>query len=136
MLRVVLDTNVIVSGLLKPQGAPGRILAAWRGAHFRLVLSEFMLAEIADALSRGKISRVLGWSPEKFGRFMVELRAFSEVVEPADLAIDYPRDPDDIPVLATLIGAGADVLVSGDRDLLALRKQYPIQSPAEFAQRI
>lgn len=136
MLRVVLDTNVILSGLLRPDGTPGRILSAWRGAHFRLVLSEFMLAEIEDVLGRGKIGRALGWSQEKIGRFMVELRAFCEVAEPADVTIEYPRDPDDIPVLGTLIGSGADVLVTGDGDLLALRTQYPIQTPAEFAQRI
>jgi len=136
VLRVVLDTSAILSGLLKPDGMPGRILTAWRGAHFRLVMSEFMLAEIGEVLGRGKIGRALGWSQEKVGRFMVELRAFCEVVEPADVAIDYPRDPDDIPVLGTLIGSGADVLVTGDRDLLALGAQYPIQTPAEFAQRI
>lgn len=136
MLRVVLDTSVILSGLLRPDGTPGRILAAWRGAHFRLVLSEFILAEIEDVLGWGKIGRVLGWSQEKIGRYMVELRAFCEVVEPADVAIDYPRDPEDIPVLDTLIGSGADGLVTGDRVLLALRVQHPIETPAEFVQRI
>ena len=42
MLRVVLDTNVILSGLIKPAGVPGQIVTAWRNGAFRLVLSEFL----------------------------------------------------------------------------------------------
>jgi predicted nucleic acid-binding protein len=47
-----------------------------------------------------------------------------------------PRDPGDDPVLATLLAADADCLVSGDGDLLALRDRYPILTPAEFARRL
>ncbi len=50
--------------------------------------------------------------------------------------IEYPRDPDDVPVLATLIASGADILVTGDRDLLAPRGKYPIETPAEFVRRL
>ena len=45
------------------------------------------------------------------------------------------RDPNDVPILAMLIGSGADFLVSGDKDLLALAGTYPILSPAEFVAR-
>ena len=58
------------------------------------------------------------------------------MVEPAELNFKYPRDPDDIPVLATLIASGADLLVTGDRDLLVLREEYPIETPAEFIRRL
>jgi putative PIN family toxin of toxin-antitoxin system len=136
VLRVVLDTNVVLSGLLKPEGTPGKIVAAWRASHYRLVLSEFLIAEIADAIGRGKIAGALGWSPATITRFMIELRAFCEVVEPAEAMGDIPRDPDDAPVLATLVGAAADVLVSGDKDLLVLADRYPIESPAQFAARL
>jgi predicted nucleic acid-binding protein len=47
-----------------------------------------------------------------------------------------PRDPDDIPVLATLIAGKADVLVTGDADLLVLREQFPVETPREFVQRL
>ena len=47
-----------------------------------------------------------------------------------------PRDPGDDPVLATLLAADADCLVSGDGDLLALRDRFPILTPAEFARRL
>ncbi len=136
MMRVVIDTNVMLSGLIKPGSVPGRILRAWRDGSFRLVLSEFLLEEIAVALARPKIQALVPWPAPQIDRFVLELRAFCDVVEPAVLDFDYPRDPDDIPVLATLIASGADVLVTGDRDLLVLREDYPIETLAEFVLRL
>lgn len=136
MMRVVIDTNVVLSGLIKPDSVPGHVLRAWRDGSFRFVLSEFLLEEIAVTLARPKIQALVPWPAAQINRFVLELRAFCDVVEPADLDFKYPRDPDDIPVLATLIASGADMLVTGDRDLLALREQYPIETPAEFVRRL
>lgn len=136
MMRVVIDTNVVFSGLIKPDSVPGRVLRAWRDGSFRLVLSEFLIEEIATVLARPKKQALVAWPPAKIDRFVLELRAFADVVEPAGLDFKYPRDPDDIPVLATLIASGADILVTGDRDLLELRGQYPIETPAEFVRRL
>lgn len=136
MLRVVIDTNVMFSGLIKPESVPGQVLRAWRDGSFRLVLSEFMIEEIAAVLARPKMQALVAWPPARIGRFVLELRALSDVVEPTELDFKYPRDPDDIPVLATLIASGADLLVTGDRDLLALRDKYPIETPAEFVRRL
>lgn len=136
MMRVVIDTNVVLSGLIKPDSVPGHVLRAWRDGSFRFVLSEFLLEEIAVTLARPKIQALVPWPAAQINRFVLELRAFCDVVEPADLDFKYPRDPDDIPVLAALIASGADLLVTGDRDLLALREQYPIETPAEFVRRL
>lgn len=136
MMRVVIDTNVVLSGLIKPDSVPGKVLRAWRDGSFRLILSEFLIEEIAVTLARRNIQAVVPWSAAQIARFVLELRAFCDVVEPAALNMKYPRDPDDIPVLATLIGSEADVLVTGDGDLLALRDKYPIETPAEFVRRL
>ena len=136
MMRVVIDTNVVLSGLIKPDSVPGRVLRAWRDGSFRFVLSEFLLEEIAVTLARPKIQALVPWPAAQINRFVLELRAFCDVVEPADLDFEYPRDPDDVPVLAALIASGADLLVTGDGDLLALRGQYPIETPAEFVRRL
>ena len=136
MMRVVIDTNVVLSGLIKPGSIPGQVLRAWRDGSFRLVLSEFLLEEIAVTLARPKIQALVPWPAAQIDRFVLELRAFCDVVEPAELNFKYPRDPDDIPVLATLIASGADLLVTGDRDLLVLREEYPIETPAEFVRRL
>jgi putative PIN family toxin of toxin-antitoxin system len=100
------------------------------------VLSEFLLEEITVALLRPKLQRLVHWTVDEVAHFEFELRAFSEVVEPASLDFKYERDPDDIPVLATLIVSSADLLVTGDWDLLALRDRYPIETPAEFVRRL
>ena len=136
MMRVVIDTNVVLSGLIKPGSVPGRVLRAWRDGSIRLVLSEFLLEEIAVTLARPKIQALVPWPAAQIDRFVLELRAFCDVVEPTELNFKYPRDPDDIPVLATLIASGADLLVTGDRDLLVLREEYPIETPAEFVRRL
>jgi putative PIN family toxin of toxin-antitoxin system len=136
MMRVVIDTNVVLSGLIKPDSVPGQVLRAWRDGSFRLVLSEFLIEEIAETLARPKIQALVPWSKAKIDRFVIEWRAFCEVVELANPTMKYPRAPDDVPVLATLIASGADLLVTGDRDLLALREQYSIEAPAQFIRRL
>jgi hypothetical protein len=52
MMRVVIDTDVVLSGLIKPGSIPGQVLRAWRDGSFRLVLSEFLIEEIAVTLAR------------------------------------------------------------------------------------
>ena len=135
-MKVVLDTNVLVSGLMSPVGTPGRIVTAWVEGRFEVALSLNQLAEIARVLEYPKIRRKLGWDDEQIELFIKQLYIRAEVVELGAISIDVPRDPGDAPILATLAAAKADVLVTGDGDLLALRDNYPIETPAEFARRL
>ena len=135
-MRVVLDTNVLVSGLMLPESVPGKIVAAWRGAQFEWVLSEPMLDEIGRVLSYPRIHARLGWGKDEIANFLLLLRFKSDVVDIAPEKGRGTRDPGDDPVLATLLASGADCLVSGDGDLLALRDRYPVLTPADFARRI
>jgi putative PIN family toxin of toxin-antitoxin system len=135
-VRVVLDTNVILSGLMSPQGAPGRIMAAWRDARFKVVISVHQLAEIGRALAYPKIRRILGWDDQRIEQFIRQLYVRAEIVDLSGTSVEVPLDPDDAPILATLVAAKADVLISGDDDLLALRERYAIQTPAEFARKL
>jgi putative PIN family toxin of toxin-antitoxin system len=64
------------------------------------------------------------------------LRFRAEVVDVKSTHAVVPNDADDAPVLATLIASGADILVSGDQDLLALRDDYAIETAAEFCRRL
>jgi putative PIN family toxin of toxin-antitoxin system len=135
-VKVVLDTNVLLSGLMAPAGTPGRILAAWFEARFDVAMSIEQLAEIGRALGYPKIRRKLKWDEQRIEQFIRQLYIRAEVVDLRSTSVEIPRDPRDTPILATLIAAGADVLVSGDRDLLELRGKYPIQTPAEFVRRL
>ena len=135
-MRVVLDTNILVSGLMLPDSTPGRIVAAWSEAEFDVVSSHDQLAEIGRVLAYPKIRRILGWDKPRIERFVRRLYVRVEVVEPDSAAMETPRDPDDAPILGALVAGEADFLVTGDRDLLALRDHYPIETPAEFVRRL
>ena len=135
-MKVVLDTNVLVSGLMLPDSVPGRIVAAWRSAQIELAISEPLLNEIGRVLSYPKIQERLRWGQDEIARFLLLLRFKADVVDITGEKSSVPGDPGDDPVLAALLAAGADCLVSGDGDLLALRDRFPILTPAEFARRL
>jgi putative PIN family toxin of toxin-antitoxin system len=135
-VRVVLDTNVLLSGLMFPDGAPGRVVAAWRGARFDLVISVHQLAEVGRALAYPKIRRNLGWDDRRIEQFIRQLYVRAEIVDLSGTPARVPLDPDDAPILATLVAAKADLLITGDPDLLALREQYAIHTPAEFVRKL
>ena len=135
-MKVVLDTNVLISGLMFPVGTPGRIVAAWVEGRFEVALSLDQLAEIGRVLEYPKIRRKLGWDDDSIELFIKQLYIRAEVVELGMITVAVPRDPGDAPILATLAAANADVLVTGDGDLLALRERYAIETPAEFVRRL
>lgn len=133
-LRVVLDTNVLLSGIAYPASVPGRILAAWRHGSLEVLLSPYILDELRRVLPR--LTHRHGLAALEIEDLIDTLAIQAESVEPQAGADPALRDHDDQPVLGTLIAAlrtaGADYLVTGDKDLLALADRYPIVSPAQF----
>jgi putative PIN family toxin of toxin-antitoxin system len=128
-LRVVLDTNVLVSGLAYPASIPGYIVSSWRRGGLDVVLSRFILDEIANVLPR--LSRIQLSSTEI--RDLVDSLMFlADAVEPDGEQDPTLRDPADQQVLGTLRTSGADYLITGDKDLLVLASKYPIVTPATF----
>lgn len=134
-MRIVLDTNVLLSGLMLPDSTPGRIVAAWRRRNFDLLVSEPILEEIARVLAYPKIRKRVGWDSEHISRYIALLRFEAEVVSIAGIEADVPADPDDNHLLATLIAGKADWLITGDSDFDELSGQYPIIAPGEFVRR-
>jgi putative PIN family toxin of toxin-antitoxin system len=131
-LRVVVDTNVLVSGLAYPASIPGRILGAWRQGAIDLVLSRYILDEMIRVLPR--LRRVTLTSAEI--RDLADSYLFlAEIVEPSSELEKALRDKADQKVLGTLRSANADYLITGDKDLLALADRYPILTPAVFWER-
>ncbi len=135
-MKVVLDTNIFLSGLMLPESQPGKILSAWRSSAFELVLSEPMLTEITRVLAYPKIRKRIGWSDEEIDHYILLLRFKAEIVNIDGVDAVVPRDADDAPVLAALIASHADCLVSGDQDLLSLKEDYAIETVAEFVLRL
>jgi hypothetical protein len=118
-VRLVLDTNIIVSGLISPKGPPGQLLARWdEDQAFMLVTAEPQFDEILRVASYPKIkSRV----PVALFRDLVEeMRSLAVCVGPLPTLTVSP-DPDDNVLLAIAQVGQADLLVTGDkRDLLGL----------------
>jgi putative PIN family toxin of toxin-antitoxin system len=131
-VRVVLDTNVLVSGLAYPGSLPGRILSAWRRGGVDVVLSRYILDEMTRVLPR--LPRIKLTQTEI--RDLADSFMFlAEIVEPSSELDETLRDDYDQLVLGTLRAAKADYLITGDKDLLALNGKYPIVTPAAFWER-
>jgi putative PIN family toxin of toxin-antitoxin system len=128
-LRVVLDTNVLVSGLAYPGSVPGRIVMTWRQGGLDVVLSRYILDEMARVLPR--LSR-LRMTAAEIRDLSDSFMFLADVVEPDGAQDATLRDPADQPVLLTLLAAKADYLATGDKDLLALADRYAIVTPAQF----
>lgn len=132
-MRVVLDVNVLVSALLSRAGAPGRLIALWLEGAFELVVSEELLVELGRALAYPKLREHV--SREDKADFIALLRATASMLADAERPDHISRDPGDDYLLA-LAKASASILISGDRDLLVLAPELPIQEPASFLQHL
>lgn len=128
-LRVVLDTNVLVSGLAYPGSVPGRIVGIWRQGGLDVVLSRYILDEMVKVLPR--LSRIR-LSSSEIRDLADSLMFLADIVEPDAEQDSSLRDPADQQVLATLRASKADYLITGDKDLLALAEKYPIVTPSTF----
>lgn len=127
MLRAVLDANVFVSALLRPEGPPGQIAERFvRDAAFELVISPPIIAEVARALTYPKLRRFLraGVDPALWFEDLVVL---ADMVT-GELMIDrLSTDPDDDKYIAAAIEGDAAFVVTGDRALLTLRKHQDVE---------
>lgn len=138
LLRVVLDTNVYVSGTILSHGTPFEVLEAWRRQAYILVTSEAILDEIERVLRYPRIRDRYGIGEQDIARLVESLRADALIVPGDDPATGICADPDDDKFLACALGARADCIVTGDPDLLVLGtyKGIAILKPHEFLERL
>lgn len=133
-LRVVLDTNVLLSGIAYPASVPGKIMAAWRNGSVDVLLSAYILDELRRVLPR--LAHRHGLTLAEIDDLVDILSIQADVIETLPCFEPNLRDVDDQPVLGTLLAAlktsGVNYLITGDKDLLALAERYPIVAPAKF----
>lgn len=119
-MRVILDTNVLVSALLTPDGVPARLLDAWFDGRYELLTNESQLEELRLVTRHPKVRRFV--EPAIAGNLVNDLRHFAELL--TDLPhVDVSADPADNFLLAMAQAGGANYLATGDkRDVLALKR--------------
>jgi putative PIN family toxin of toxin-antitoxin system len=118
-VRAVIDTNVLLSGLIW-HGTPHALIGQVRTGALTLVSSPALLAELADTVTRTKFRMALAWSNTHPHAMLAEVRLLAEIVDPPKLLAPVSRDRDDDAVLALAAASQPDLVVSGDRDLLVL----------------
>ncbi len=128
-LRVVLDTNVLVSGIAYPGSIPGRIVGVWRQGGIHVVLSRYILDETVSVLPR--LFRI-HLSTTEIRDLVDSLMFLADIVESDAEQNANLRDDADQRVLGTLRASRADYLITGDGDLLALAETHPVVTPATF----
>jgi hypothetical protein len=121
MLKIVLDTNVFVSSLLARHGAPAQLIDAWRDQRFLFCCSPAILAEVQRVLAYPKLREKYHLTAEEIDTLM-DLLEHETLMVPGETAIEpaIPEDPTDEIFLICAVEAGAELIVSGDRHLLAL----------------
>lgn len=136
-VRAVIDTNVLLSGLLW-RGTPHRLIEEVRAGALTLITSPALLAELGEVIRRPKFHAILSRSGTDPERILGELRRLAEIIEPPPLPAQTSRDPDDDHVLALAAAAQADLVISGDTDLLTLGAHagIPIIDPAAAIARL
>ena len=136
-MRAVADTNVVVSGLLW-HGPSRQILDAARSGAVELFTSAALLAELEEVLSREKFLERLKRAQVQPRDLVTGYAVLAAVIRPAAIAPVVLRDPDDDAVISCAVAARAHAIVSGDDDLLTLKRHGEIEilKAAEFLAKI
>lgn len=136
-MRLVLDTNTVVSGLLW-NALPSRLIEAALQGQVELFTSRALTLELEDVLPRRKLARRVAVSGLSIEQLAARYALLAQVVVAADIPTVVLADPDDDHVLACALAAQADLIVSGDSDLLNLKSYQgiPVVDTAEALARI
>ena len=136
-MRLVLDTNTVVSGLIWG-GVLGQLIDAAAAGTVQIISSVPLLGELHDGLFRKKFATQLAEQGVDAADLFEGYAALVELVDPADIGPVILADPDDDIVLATALAGGADAIVSGDAHLLGIGefRGMPIITPAAAVSRL
>lgn len=133
-MRIVLDTDVLVSGLHNPRGTPGRIVDLVLGGEIRLLYDDRILGKYLDVLARPELEIDSSLAQTIVGH----VRQSGERVTALPLPADTLPDPDDLPSAEVAASGAAEALVTGNPRHFAKWKRQgnPVLSPAQWLERL
>lgn len=135
-MRLILDTNTVLSALFKPHNSQAAVIAQWRKGGFEWLTCSMQLEELARVLMRPKILQRITGGAVTARQVVEQMHAVCELYP---LAPPFPaicRDPKDDYLVALLVQSRASFLVTGDKDLLVLNDQLPILTVRELIDRL
>ncbi|MEB3288494.1 MAG: putative toxin-antitoxin system toxin component, PIN family [Leptolyngbya sp.] len=135
-MRVVIDTNIWVSGLLWG-GLPNQVLQQVRQGAVQAIITAPMLTELARTLAYPKLQPKIQHMQETPDGLLLAVQELTQSCIPVPLRVPTLRDTNDLVVLEAAVGGNAGDIITGDRDLLVLGEfsGIPILSPKDFLQR-
>lgn len=113
---VLLDTNIWVSSFLNPAGSPAQVVRAWQDGRYQVVISLPLLNELADVLTRPRLTRRYPIESADVNQFLQSLSQHAILVSPTG-SLQECRDPDDDLILETAILGHAQYAVTRDDDI-------------------
>jgi len=119
-MRVVLDSNVLVSGLIRPDSPCGQILRWVQETRIELAASPAMVAEFRRATRYPRVRKYILLTDSELEARLTVFEVLADLVGEVPVVAPRLRDPDDLKVLATAVSGRAEFIVTGDLDLLAL----------------
>jgi putative PIN family toxin of toxin-antitoxin system len=133
-MRVVLDTNILVSRFLVPSGNPARIMGRWEAGAFELLVSEAILAECRRVLGYQRIRKKHNYTDDEADKYIAGLGRLATVVSPGEAPDAVEADPDDNRIIECAQTGEADYIVTGDNHLRNLGSYAGIQilTPTAF----
>ena len=133
--RVVFDCNVLLQAAARERSVAAKCLNLAESGLIQLFVSREVLTEVEDVLNRPEIrAHFPDLSDEIVGAFLKRLQKLSVLVRLVPKKFSYPRDEDDEPYINLAVAAGADFIISRDRDLLDLMIGHS-REDKEFRQR-
>lgn len=136
MHRVVIDTNVLISGIIQQSGFPFKVVKLWEDEVIVLITSVATIEEAERVLNYPKIRKRYALTSDDIQRTAANLLKYSVLVQDPPIPNVIEQDPDDNKILATAIAGKADYIISGDMHLLTLKNYRGIEivTPKRFCE--
>lgn len=134
-MKLVLDTNIFISGIISPKSNAGKIIGAWEANNIEIITSDELIEEIKQVLKYPKIAKLVKWNDAKVEEFADYLHFFTTVVDISKIDYHFQQDPNDNHVIKTFIAGKCDYLMTGDKALLSLAGEINVITLSDFIEK-